>query len=71
MDNNRICRLRECCALVGLSPSSVYRLEKTGAFPQRVRLSKNCVGFRYSELLAWVASRQAAVAVKEVSAANN
>ena len=43
-----------------LSRSTVWRLEKQGQFPKRVQLSPNCVGWRKSEVLDWLASRETA-----------
>lgn len=35
----------------------IARLEKAGAFPQRIRLSANRVAWDYEEVRAWVAER--------------
>lgn len=42
---------------VGLSDSSIYRLEKKGEFPKRIRLSANRVGYRREEVFAWLRER--------------
>jgi len=42
----------------GLSDTTIWRLEKTGDFPQRVRLTDaGAVGWRESEVDAWVHER--------------
>lgn len=40
--------------LTGLSRTSVWRLERAGEFPSRVRLSPNRVAWRADELQEWV-----------------
>ena len=39
--------------LTGYSRSTIFRLEKTGRFPQRVRLGAKAVGWYRSEVIAW------------------
>ena len=39
---------------------TVWRLEKLHQFPQRVRISNQCVGWKSAEVEAWKASRQSA-----------
>lgn len=56
---SRIIRIKEVCALVGLSRSSVLRMEKDGAFPAKVSLSVHAVGWRHDEVVAWIESRVA------------
>ena len=41
----------------GLSRSTVDRLEKAGGFPQRVLLGSKSVGWRLTDILAWLQSR--------------
>lgn len=43
--------------MIGLSRSTVWRLERAGKFPQRIRLSANSVGWPENEVLDWLASR--------------
>ncbi len=56
---NAILRLPEVCRTVGLSPTTLWRLQKTGGFPQRRKLSTNTVGWLRSEVDAWISSRTA------------
>ncbi len=49
--------------LTGLSRSTVWRLEKSGQFPARRKLSANSVGWSLIELQAWMQSRSAATAL--------
>jgi prophage regulatory protein len=46
--------------LTGLSRSTVWRLEKSGQFPARRKLSANSVGWSLIDLQAWMQSRNAA-----------
>ncbi|BCS54113.1 AlpA family transcriptional regulator [Geobacter sp. SVR] len=39
-----------------LSESTIYRKEKAGTFPKKVKLSERRVGFRAHEVLAWAAA---------------
>jgi predicted DNA-binding transcriptional regulator AlpA len=45
-------------ALVGLSESTFDRVCRQGAGPPAVRLSARRVGFRLSDLMAWIADRR-------------
>ena len=56
-DPSRLLRLREVLARVGLSRSSLYRLEGLGRFPARVKLSQSASAWRENEVAAWIASR--------------
>lgn len=60
--SERIIRLREVIGKTGLSKSSVYRLanDPNSDFPAAVRLSQAAVGWRESEVNAWIQSRGAA-----------
>ena len=46
--------------IVPYSASHIWRLERTGKFPQRVRLGQNRVAWLESEVNAWVDSKIAA-----------
>ena len=55
--SERILRAREVSDLTGLSPTTIWRLEKSGDFPARRRLAANSIGYLASEILAWIESR--------------
>lgn len=55
--NHAVLRLPDVQKLTGLSRSSVYRLEASGDFPQRVRLSERATAWKLDELTAWLESR--------------
>ena len=54
----RIVRLPEVVDRVGMSRGSVYRLMTIGRCPKSVKLSERAVGWRESDLNAWLESRQ-------------
>ena len=57
---DEIVRPRNLPPITGLSRSTTFRLEKLGQFPKRVKLSAGAVGYRLSEVMAWLEARQAA-----------
>jgi prophage regulatory protein len=59
-DSDRIARERERREISGLCRTTAYELEKRGLFPRRVELTGGRVGWRVSELDAWVKSRKPA-----------
>lgn len=62
-EGDKILRPEVVDDLTGLSASTRYRLEARNEFPKRIRLSENSVGYRLSEVRAWIDSRpRAAVA---------
>lgn len=60
--SERIIRLRDVIGKTGLSKSSVYRLaaDPNSDFPAAVRLSQAAVGWKESEVDAWIQSRRVA-----------
>jgi len=56
--SERIVRERERREITGLCRTTAYVLERRGEFPRRVLLTGGRIGWRLSELLAWVESRQ-------------
>lgn len=52
--------LSQVRTLVLYSPSQIYRLIAAGDFPDRVRLGRARVGWRTSDIVAWLASRRPA-----------
>lgn len=51
---DRFMREAEVALLTGLSRSTRWRLERTGKFPQRRRISTNAVAWRESEIQNWM-----------------
>lgn len=54
---DRILRLSQVAAQVGISKTSIYQLVKRGEFPAQIRLTSRTVGWRESEVVGWLASR--------------
>ena len=44
--------------IVPLSRTTIWRLERQGEFPRRMRISRNRVGWLLSDVEEWIASRQ-------------
>ena len=59
-DIERLVRMRELRALVGIGPSTIYRLIQQGRFPRPCHpLGNNISAWRYSEVAQWIADRSA------------
>ena len=56
-DNRFYLTIDETCEVVGLSRSTIFRMEKSGDFPKRVLLGKRKKGHRKDDLWKWVESR--------------
>jgi prophage regulatory protein len=56
--NKQILRKPAVRQKTGLSNSTIWRLGKTGKFPQRVQLSSNSVGWYADEVDGWLAQRK-------------
>ena len=54
MDNRRVLRLEEVCELVGLARSTIYAKMSAGGFPHPIRLGTRSVGWRLSDIDAWL-----------------
>ena len=59
----RLLRCRDVEKRTGLSRSTIWRLEHSGAFPKRVQVSANAVAWLEDEVVAWIRSRVNRVAV--------
>ena len=53
-------RMPQVMKMVGVSNTTIWRMEKAGLFPARKRISAGAVGWLASEVVAWLESRQAA-----------
>ena len=54
---SNILKTKDLLLRVGLSRTSIWRLEREGLFPKRIRLSANTVGWLEDEVQDWLASR--------------
>jgi len=58
--HDRIVREAETLQRTGLSRTTRWRLAKAGKFPKPVSITDSAIGWRESEIEAWIAARQAA-----------
>ncbi len=54
----KLFRLNELEALLGIKKSSIYAGMKAGTFPHCIRLSVRAVAWRESDIAAWQSQRQ-------------
>lgn len=50
-------RIDDIRKLLRLSRSTIFRLERSGRFPRRVRLSIRAIGWRTAEVETWITRR--------------
>ena len=60
MGETKILRRREVERRTGLSCTSLYRAMSRGDFPRPIRLGPQAVGWKASEVQAWLESRERA-----------
>ena len=60
MSRPRVLRLPEVLEQTKLSKASVYRLVATNEFPCPIKLGERAVGWRASEIDAWLDTRERA-----------
>jgi prophage regulatory protein len=58
--DQRIIRKPELFNKIPLSDATIWRREKMGDFPKRIRLGGNSVGWFAAEIDAWLANKAAA-----------
>ena len=54
----QILRAREVAHRLGCDSKTIRRWSKNGSFPQPVRLSPTCVGWREEEIESWIEGRE-------------
>lgn len=54
---SRLLRIGDVMELTGLSRTTIWRREREGTFPNRVKLGPNAVGWRADEVRDWIDSR--------------
>ena len=54
-----VLRKKQVLAMVGLSASTIYNLQKAGRFPQPIRLSERAAGWLGEDIENWVAAKVA------------
>ncbi|HUC61638.1 MAG TPA: AlpA family phage regulatory protein [Alphaproteobacteria bacterium] len=55
----KVLRKRDVIGKVGLSLSTIYRLEGRAEFPRRIKLGLGCIGWLEDEIDDWIADRAA------------
>lgn len=53
-ESNRILRIDQVAAMVGLSRSTLWRLEKESMFPKRKIIGARAIGWLYSDIKEWM-----------------
>ena len=53
----RILRINEVAKRIGLSRTTIWRLERSQQFPPRRKLAPNAVGWLDNEIEEWICSR--------------
>lgn len=57
-ENDRIILASERRQLVPFSDMHIWRMEKAGAFPKRIKLGPHRVGWSLHEVLEWIEDRK-------------
>lgn len=55
----RIITKKELRLMVPFSPQHIYRLEKAGKFPKRIKIGTRRVGWRLADVVGWIEQRAA------------
>ncbi len=55
---DRIIRAKEVQEMIGISRTTLWRMEKKGEFPRRVSLGVGSVGWRLGEVKQWINQRE-------------
>ena len=58
MTTTRLINEKQVLALIGLSRSTLWRLEQSGQFPSRRQVSTRAVRWNLAEVLEWIESRR-------------
>ncbi len=53
----KLLRLDVVMSSTGLSRSMIYQLSAAGQFPEKVKISSQCIGWVEEEVDAWIESR--------------
>lgn len=59
-NRQRIMRKPEVLNMTGLSDPTIWRMERAGSFPKRLRLGGNSCGWLESEVTGWLNDRMEA-----------
>ncbi|MEP1573893.1 helix-turn-helix transcriptional regulator [Roseibium album] len=53
-ERNAVIDFHQLAKIVPLSRSQIWRLEKDGRFPARIKIGHRKVAWRYSEIIEWI-----------------
>lgn len=56
-NSDRIMRIQEVTAVIGVGRSSLYKWMKAGSFPASVQLGARAIGWRSSAIDRWIQAR--------------
>jgi prophage regulatory protein len=48
---------KDVIKMIGLSPVTLWRMEKAGNFPNRIKLGPRRIGWREDDVNSWIESR--------------
>jgi predicted DNA-binding transcriptional regulator AlpA len=54
MSDQTIARIKIAAAILGITPKHLHELAKRPDFPAKVRIGSNAVGWRVTDLEAWI-----------------
>jgi len=63
----KILKAKEVASMINLSRVTIWRLEKEGKFPQRIRISTKRIGWLEDEVTKWIEKRPRVVSESEVT----
>jgi prophage regulatory protein len=70
-ETDKILRMRTVLQRTALSRSTIYRKMKDGSFPNQVRISEHCCGWRESAINRWIADPPSYVEERALSGVQN
>lgn len=67
----KILNLKAVKEKVGLSPTTIWRLEKAGKFPSRINITESRVGWFEEEIDNWLETRPRGICQREIGGFNH
>ena len=62
----RVLNVKDVVGMTGLSKVTIWRKEKSGAFPKRINLTPRRVGWIESEIVGWLEARPRGIRAEQV-----
>ena len=62
----RVLNVKDVVGMTGLSKVTIWRKEKSGAFPKRINLTSRRVGWIESEIVGWLEARPRGICAEQV-----